>query len=71
MDLINSAVGFKQAETASNIQIAVARKILQSQRQEGDAVIKLINAANQGVFQKGDELVAAATGLGGQVDTTA
>lgn len=61
----------KQAQTASKIQYAVAGKILNSQRQEGAAVLKLLNAATVGPARAGDAMVAAATGLGGGIDTYA
>jgi len=69
--LISSVVGFKQAELASKIQFAVARKILDNGRQQGNAAVQLIQAATQGVAKAGDELVSAATGLGGAVDAYA
>jgi hypothetical protein len=68
MDLINAAVNFKQAELASKVQYAVARKILDNQQYQGDAAIKLLQAASKGTSQAGDELVAAATGLGAELD---
>jgi hypothetical protein len=68
MDLINAAVNFKQAELASKVQYAVARKILDNQQYQGDAAIKLLQAASKGTGQAGDELVAAATGLGAELD---
>jgi hypothetical protein len=68
MDLVAGAVNFQQAALAAKVQYAVAGKILNSQRQTGDAVLKLIDAAGKGVSQAGDSLVAAATGLGGSLD---
>jgi hypothetical protein len=70
MDLVNAAVGFKQAELTSRVQFAVARKMLDMQQMQGNAAVKLIEAAAN-VGQKGDALVAAATGLGGSIDTYA
>jgi len=70
-DLVNAAVGLQQASTMSRLQFAVARKILDAQNAEGDAALKLLNAATNGVSKAGDALVAAATGLGGQLDVTA
>lgn len=67
--LISSAVGLKQAELASQVQFAVARKILDNGRMQGNAAVQLIEAATKGVNQAGDQLVAAATGLGGSLDT--
>ncbi len=69
MDLVNAAVNFKQAEMLSRVQYAVARKLLDSQSQQGAAAVKLIEAAGQVATNAGDELVAAASGLGGSLDT--
>ena len=69
MDLVNSIVNFNQATTMSQVQYAVAKKILDSQAEQGDAAVKLIQAATNGASQAGDQLVAAATGLGGSLDT--
>lgn len=68
MDLVNAVVGLKQASVMSQIQYRVAAKIMDTQRAQGAAVVKLIDAASSSVNQAGDELVAAATGLGGQLD---
>ncbi|HEY7088318.1 MAG TPA: YjfB family protein [Tepidisphaeraceae bacterium] len=69
MDLVNAAVNFKQAETITQVQYAVARKLLDSQAQAGAAVVQLIDAAGKIGTSAGDQLVAAATGLGGNLDT--
>ena len=66
--MVGSAIAFKQAQTLSKVQYAVAGKILDQQRSDGAAAIKLINAANLGVNRAGDGMVAAATGLGGTLD---
>jgi hypothetical protein len=71
MDLVNAAVNFKAATTMSRIQYAVARKLLDSQEMQGAAAVKLIEAAGQIATNAGDELVAAATGLGSSIDTYA
>ena len=68
MDLVNAVVGMKAAGTMAKVQYAVAAKILDAQRMNGDAVVKLIQAAGDGVNKAGDELVAAATGLGSALD---
>ena len=70
-DLTAGIVGFQQATLDSKIQYAVARKILDNQQSQGSAAIQLIDAAGKGFSQAGDQLVAAATGLGGSVDTYA
>jgi hypothetical protein len=69
--LVNAAVGIKQAETLSRIQVAVAKKIMDVDKMNGSAALQLINAATQTSVQAGDRLAAAATGLGSQVDTYA
>lgn len=69
MDLVNAAVGLKQAENISSIQFAVARKLMDSQKMQGAAAIKLIEAATNTASGAGDAMVAAATGLGGSIDT--
>ena len=70
MDLTSAIVGLQQAKVASQVQTGVARKMLDVQQQRGDAAIKLLQAAAEGVFKAGDELVAQATGLGGLCDCT-
>jgi len=70
-DLTAGIVGFQQATLDSKIQYAVARKMLDNQQMQGAAAIKLIDAATKGINQAGDKLVAAATGLGGEIDTYA
>jgi len=71
MDLVSAASGLQQAQVLSQVQYAVAGKILDQQRAQGNAAIKLIEAATAGANQAGDQLVAAATGLGGTLDVTA
>jgi hypothetical protein len=69
MDLTTAVSNFQQGTTASAIQTKVARKILDMQEFQGAAVIKLIEAAGQTAAKAGDALVAASTGLGGEIDT--
>jgi hypothetical protein len=71
MDLVSSISGLQQAKVAGQIQTAVAKKVLDQQKSDGAAAIQLLEAASKGVGSAGDELVAAATGLGGNVDTYA
>jgi Putative motility protein len=71
MDLVNAAIGMRQAENAAKVQYAVARKMLDMQQVQGAAVVKLIDAAAKNTVEAGDKLIAAATGLGGNVDTYA
>jgi len=53
------------------IQIRVAKKILDSQKQSGQGALQLLEAASNGASKAGDQLTAAAIGLGGEVDTYA
>lgn len=69
MDLAVSLSNLQQANVMSQVQFKVARKVLDMQQFQGDAAVKLIEAAGNNVSQAGDALVAAATGLGGNVDT--
>jgi Putative motility protein len=71
MDLTASLVNLKQSRLMAQVQVSVARKVLDVQQLQGAAAIKLIQAATTGVTRAGDALTAAATGLGGLVDTTA
>ena len=66
--LVDAAVWFTQASTIAKVQFAVARKVLDMQQFQGDAAVKLVQAASAGINQSGDALVAAATGMGGQID---
>jgi hypothetical protein len=70
-EITSSIIGMKQAQLASQIQFRVARKMLDNQEMQGNAAVKLIEAAGQTASKAGDALVAAATGLGGELDTYA
>jgi hypothetical protein len=71
MDLVSAIVGLDQARTMSSVQIAVAKKMLDVDRSRGNAAVQLIQSADQEVTSSGDALLAAATGLGGSLDTYA
>jgi hypothetical protein len=71
MDLVSAFSGLQQAKVFSQVQYAVAGKILDQQRSDGAAAVQLIQAATSGANQAGDQLVAAATGLGGSLDVQA
>jgi len=71
VDLVNSAIQFKQAAVMSQVQYAVAAKMLNSQKQQGNAVLNMLNAAAVNVNNAGSQMVAAATGTGGSLDTYA
>ena len=66
MDLVNAFSNIQQSQTGQAIQMKVAEKVLDSQRQEGQAALQLLAAAS--VVGPGDALTAQATGLGGQLD---
>ena len=46
----------------ADVQYAVAAKLLQSQKQQGSAVLNMLNAAATSVNNTGSQYVAAATG---------
>ncbi|MBC8105830.1 MAG: putative motility protein [Anaerolineae bacterium] len=69
MDLATSFSNLSQANTMSKVQIAVAQKVMDNQKMQGAAALELLNAASSGLSKAGDELVAAATGLGSRLDT--
>jgi len=71
MDLAAAFTNLQQAKTLASVQMAVAAQILQNQRSEGSAAVKLLQTADNSVSQAGDELTAAATGLGAALDTYA
>lgn len=71
MDLVSAIVGLDQAQTMSSVQIAVAKKMLDVDRSTGNAAVQLIQSADNEVNGAGDALAAAATGLGGSLDTYA
>jgi hypothetical protein len=69
MDLTSAISGLQQAKTISAVQMRVAKKVLDMQEFQGNAAVQLIEAAGNCGAKAGDELAAAATGLGGNVDT--
>lgn len=71
MDLTNSIVNMKHAQLMGQVQMRVAKKAMDAQEMQGAAMVKLIEAAGQTASKAGDALVAAATGLGGAIDTYA
>ena len=71
MDLTAGIIGMKQAQMMGQVQMRVARKMLDMQEMQGAAAVKLIEAAGKVATAAGDSLVAAATGLGGSLDTYA
>ncbi len=71
MDLTAAAVSFQQAKLSNQVDVQVASKVLNEQRAEGASAIQLLNSASAGLIKGGDALVAAATGVGGNVDAYA
>jgi len=69
MDLVSAFSNMSAARTMGEVQMAVAKKMLDSQRMQGAAAVQLIQAASNTGSQAGDALVAQATGLGGTLDT--
>ena len=69
MELAVALTNLQQARTIGDVQIAVAKKMLDVQRADGAAALQLLEAAGETSGDAGDALVAAATGLGGQLDT--
>ena len=68
MELTSAISGIQQARTMSAVQMKVAKKVLDMQEFQGNAAVQLIEAAGSTMATAGDELDAAATGLGGNVD---
>ncbi len=71
MDLTAGIVNVKQAQVMGQVQMRVARKMMDMQEMQGAAMVSLIDAAGKVAAAAGDSLVAAATGLGGTLDTYA
>jgi hypothetical protein len=71
MDLVSAIVGFDQAKTLSSAQVTVAAKVLDISKSQGNAAVQLIQAASQEIDQASSNLVAATTGVGGQLNTYA
>jgi hypothetical protein len=69
MDVVSAITGLQHARTMGEVQVRVAKKVMEQQWFQGMSALKLLYAATEGMKQAGDELVAAATGLGGAVDT--
>ena len=71
MDLTTAAAGLQRSKTMGEIQVRVAKKMMEAERMNGDAAVKLIQAATSSADHAGQAMVAAATGLGATVDTRA
>lgn len=68
MDLINAISSLQTSKILGQVQLRVARKILDDQQLEGSAAVKLFEAASDGMSKAGDALAAEATGVGGLLD---
>jgi hypothetical protein len=70
MNLTNAIVGLQQAQLTSQIQIAVAKKILDVEQTNGGDATELLDSAEQGFSRSADALATLATKLGGNLDVT-
>lgn len=68
MDLVGAISSLQTSKILGQVQLRVAKKILDEQKLEGSAAVKLIQAATEGVSKAGDALAAQATGVGGLLD---
>lgn len=68
MDLVGAISSLQTSKILGQVQLRVAKKILDDQKLEGSAAVKLIQAATDGVSKAGDALAAQATGIGGLLD---
>ena len=71
MDLTSAISGLQQSQALGAVQIKVAQMILSEAQSQGSAEVQLIQAANAGMTNSADAVVAASNGLGGQIDTHA
>ena len=67
MDLVNAISSLQTSSILGQVQLRVARKILDNQQLEGSTAVKLIEAASAGVNRAGDALTAS---VGGLLDST-
>lgn len=68
MDLVSSISNWQQSQIQSNAQMLVMGKVLDSERQQGAAVLQLLQAASPGT--QGSNPFAE-MGLGNQIDVQA
>lgn len=68
MDLTAALTNIQHAKTMSGLQIRVARKLMDAQKLQGSAMVRLIEATGETAARAGDVLTAAAIGLGGEID---
>jgi hypothetical protein len=70
MDLVSAFSSLQTSKTMGEVQIRVAKKILDNSQLEGSSAVKLIEAATQGIAKASDALATQATGLGNLLDVT-
>ena len=70
MDLVGAISNLQIAKTFSEVQLKVARKLLDNQQLQGSAAVELIQAAGNGGSQAGDAVATQAAGLGGLLDVS-
>lgn len=68
MDLVSSISNWQQSQIQSNAQMLVMGKVLDSERQQGAAVLQLLQSASPGA--QGSNPFAE-MGLGNQIDVQA
>ena len=71
MDPIASIVNGQQAAVMSQIQYAVAAKVLQNEKQTGAAAVQLIEAASSTADTATSEMLAGAEGIDSSLNVTA
>jgi len=71
MDLTSAIVNVKAAETASQVQLAVAARMLKTANEQGEAVLQLVEAAAQGMEAAAADVAQATTELTSGVDVYA
>jgi hypothetical protein len=68
MDLTAAISNYQQSQLMGDVQVAVAKRIMDVQWADGATALELLNAAAKAGEMAGDSLVAAATGFGSQLD---
>jgi hypothetical protein len=71
MDLVGAISNLQTSKALGEVQLRVARKILDDQKLQGAAALKLIQAADQGVGKATEAVAAQANALGGMLDVRA
>ncbi|HUW82067.1 MAG TPA: hypothetical protein VMZ31_04625 [Phycisphaerae bacterium] len=71
MDLVSAVVNFSAALALSQVQYAVAAKILDVADQQGQAAVELIEAAAEMMDQATTDMLGAAEQLGASLDVMA